>query len=349
MRGCAALLATSGLTPLDLAWWSPSLSPMTDNVAPETPRERRQVEEALLCALAMDGGGRARSCSKTSYLESRSMVQSALACSSPYGHPLRMATLWAREETPRRVDAGERLRRRSAVRPKSPISTTSGHPGRCILTSGTPHSTGTRPLRRCLSAAPARRWARCTPRLARARAPRVPPRASRAPARLPRLPCLAPPRAPLAPPAPPRAPPPARATTGRSRPPLRCRARPRAAPWQLAALLPLTKRYCTDLCKSTRHSSNAPCEYKECGRCLFAHNPSELRRDPLAFFQKHRFLYAAQPCRLGVGHGSCHGASTSPHTHATTRQLSFRLPSPGPPRAPLTSPPPPAAWARRHF
>ena len=34
---------------------------------PETPHERRQVEEALLCALAMDGGGRARGCSKTSY------------------------------------------------------------------------------------------------------------------------------------------------------------------------------------------------------------------------------------------------------------------------------------------
>ena len=46
---------------------------MTNEIAPETPHERRQIEEALLCALTMDGGGRAggsaRGCSKISFVE----------------------------------------------------------------------------------------------------------------------------------------------------------------------------------------------------------------------------------------------------------------------------------------
>ena len=46
---------------------------LTNEIVPETRHERRQIEEALLCALTMDGGGRAggsaRGCSKISFVE----------------------------------------------------------------------------------------------------------------------------------------------------------------------------------------------------------------------------------------------------------------------------------------
>ena len=46
---------------------------LTNEIVPETRHERRQIEEALLCALMMDGGGRAggsaRGCSKISFVE----------------------------------------------------------------------------------------------------------------------------------------------------------------------------------------------------------------------------------------------------------------------------------------
>ena len=182
--------------------------------------------------------------------------------------------------------------------PRSPSSSP------CISTSPTPRSTATRPSRRSCSAAPARRWARW--------ALRAPAHAAR-PTPAPRL----------------------RARSRRAPPAPKRRARPCAARAQLAALLPLTKRYCTDLCKSTRHNPlGLPCEYKECGRCLFAHDASELRRDPLAFFQKHHFLYSSQPCPRVATHGRCDGASRSPHEHASTRL------SPHSAVRPRTTPPP---------
>ena len=182
--------------------------------------------------------------------------------------------------------------------PRSPSSSP------CISTSPTPRSTATRPSRRSSSAAPARRWARW--------ALRAPAHAAR-PTPAPRL----------------------RARSRRAPPAPKRRARPCAARAQLAALLPLTKRYCTDLCKSTRHNPlGLPCEYKECGRCLFAHDASELRRDPLAFFQKHHFLYSSQPCPRVATHGRCDGASRSPHEHASTRL------SPHSAVRPRTTPPP---------
>ena len=69
-------------------------------------------------------------------LKADQRAQSALARSSPCGHPplqkhtgMLRATLWAHEEKPCRSDADERLRRRSTACPKSPISTAFGHPG----------------------------------------------------------------------------------------------------------------------------------------------------------------------------------------------------------------------------
>jgi len=232
---------------------------LTNDIVPETRHEQRQVEEALLCALAMDGGGRAggsaRGCSKLSFVE------------------------------PLHLDE-----------PNAPLNRDPTF--EALLQCGTSKAVGkVHPARTCA--------------LARLRAPLRALRALRGPRRA---------RTRHAPPSP--AP--------------KSRDRPCAARSQLAALLPLTKRYCTDLCKSTRNNPlGAPCEYKECGRCLFAHNPSELRRDPLAFFQKHRFLYAAQPCPLVASYGRCDGASTSHHKHATTHLSSHSV------VRPQTTPPPP--------
>lgn len=58
------------------------------------------------------------------------------------------------------------------------------------------------------------------------------------------------------------------------------------------------------MCK-TSIKCGGRCEWKECGRCLFAHTTDELRRDPLTFFKEHGCLYSCQPCPAIASGGLC--------------------------------------------
>lgn len=72
---------------------------------------------------------------------------------------------------------------------------------------------------------------------------------------------------------------------------------------KLAALLALTTKYKSELCRAP-----FPCEFHAKGKCLFHHTRDEVRRDPLGFFLRRGEIYRHELCpRLAANLPCDHG------------------------------------------
>ena len=87
---------------------------------------------------------------------------------------------------------------------------------------------------------------------------------------------------------------------------------------QLAALLVMTRKYNNQYCKSAAGGAE-PCEWAAVQKCLFAHRPREVRRDPLDFFRRHGSVYSHAPCPAVLGGAPCH-PMTCPYAHSAVEQ-----------------------------
>lgn len=103
---------------------------------------------------------------------------------------------------------------------------------------------------------------------------------------------------------------------------------------QLAALLVMTRKYNNQFCKSVLRRPDAdpmsgaadggaagaePCEWAAVQKCLFAHRPREVRRDPLDFFRRYGAVYSHAPCLAVLGGSPCNPTSC-PYSHSAIEQ-----------------------------